>query len=82
MFDRVSPEMQKIAIASFLFNRLRTPEDIADVVTFLVSEESRWITGQHIIANRPLSEKDVGTIHELFLRSYLGQRRINFHFSV
>ncbi|MFH7029162.1 MAG: hypothetical protein ACHBN1_28155 [Heteroscytonema crispum UTEX LB 1556] len=41
MFDSVPPEMQKIAIASFLFNRLRTPEDIADVVTFLVSEESR-----------------------------------------
>ncbi|MFH7026359.1 MAG: hypothetical protein ACHBN1_13365 [Heteroscytonema crispum UTEX LB 1556] len=32
--------------------------------------------------NRPRSGKDVGTIHELSLRSYFGQRRINFHFSV
>lgn len=33
------------------FGRLGTPEDIADVVGFLVSERARWITGQLIVAN-------------------------------
>lgn len=51
MFDNAPPEQQKMAIASSPFNRLGQPEDIADVVSFLVSEESRWITGQHILAN-------------------------------
>jgi len=31
--------------------RLGRPEDIADVVALLVSEEARWITGQNIRAN-------------------------------
>jgi NAD(P)-dependent dehydrogenase (short-subunit alcohol dehydrogenase family) len=29
-------------------NRMGTVEDIADAVLLLVSEKSRWITGQHI----------------------------------
>lgn len=33
------------------FGRLGEPEDIADVVTFLAGEESRWITGQTIRVN-------------------------------
>lgn len=32
-------------------NRLGQPEDIADVVAFLASDEARWITGQNIRAN-------------------------------
>jgi 3-oxoacyl-[acyl-carrier protein] reductase len=43
MFDRLSPEERQQAAASSPFNRLGTPEDIADVVTFLVSEKARWI---------------------------------------
>lgn len=31
--------------------RLGTPEDIADVVAFLVSDDARWVTGQHILVN-------------------------------
>lgn len=31
--------------------RLGEPEDIADVVAFLVSDGARWITGQTIVAN-------------------------------
>ena len=31
--------------------RLGSPEDIADVVAFLASDEARWITGQNIRAN-------------------------------
>lgn len=28
--------------------RVGTPEDVADVVTFLVSAQARWLTGQLI----------------------------------
>lgn len=31
--------------------RLGTPEDIADVVAFLASDESRWVTGQYLEAS-------------------------------
>lgn len=33
------------------FGRLGQPQDIAEVIAFLASEESRWITGQNIVAN-------------------------------
>jgi 3-oxoacyl-[acyl-carrier protein] reductase len=32
------------------FKRLGTPEDIADVVAFVVSDEARWLTGQNLHA--------------------------------
>jgi len=31
--------------------RLGTPQDIADVVAFLASQDSRYVTGQHIVAD-------------------------------
>ncbi|WP_017315656.1 glucose 1-dehydrogenase [Mastigocladopsis repens] len=51
MFDKRPMEEQKAAAAGSPFGRIGRAEDIADVVAFLVSEESRWITGQHIVAN-------------------------------
>jgi 3-oxoacyl-[acyl-carrier protein] reductase len=51
MFGRSSAEYQQQAAASSPFNRLGRPEDIADVVAFLVSEEGRWVSGQSICAN-------------------------------
>ena len=51
MFGRLSPEYQQKAAASSPFDRVGTPQDIADVVSFLVSEEARWISGQEICAN-------------------------------
>jgi NAD(P)-dependent dehydrogenase (short-subunit alcohol dehydrogenase family) len=36
---------------SSTFNHVGTPQAIADVVGFLVSEEARWITGQEIRVN-------------------------------
>ncbi|MCC5639163.1 SDR family oxidoreductase [Nostoc sp. CHAB 5844] len=35
----------KAAAARSPFNRLGQPEDIADIVAFVVSEKCRWITG-------------------------------------
>ena len=51
MFGNLPPESQQQAAASSPFNRVGTPQDIADVVAFLVSEEARWISGQEICAN-------------------------------
>lgn len=51
MFGNMSPEVQQQAAASSPFNRVGTPQDIADIVAFLVSEEARWLTGQDICAN-------------------------------
>ncbi len=51
MFDNLPPERREEAAASSPFGRIGKAQDIADVVAFLVSEEARWITGQHIIVN-------------------------------
>ena len=51
MFGNMSPEVQQQAAASSPFNRVGTPQDIADIVAFLVSDEARWLTGQEICAN-------------------------------
>lgn len=51
MFGNMPPEVQQQASASSPFDRVGTPQDIADVVAFLVSEEARWLTGQDVCAN-------------------------------
>ncbi len=51
MFANLPPNIQQQAAASSPFNRLGTPQDIADIIAFLVSEEARWLTGQDICAN-------------------------------
>jgi 3-oxoacyl-[acyl-carrier protein] reductase len=47
----IPSEVQQAMIATTALRRLGTPEDIADVVAFLASEEARWITGQVIGVN-------------------------------
>lgn len=46
-----SPEAEAMAAAFSPFNRVGQPADIADIVAFLASDDSRWITGQHIDAS-------------------------------
>ncbi|GIN72911.1 short-chain dehydrogenase [Bacillus sp. J14TS2] len=41
-----NPEDKKYAAQSSVFNRLGQVEDIADVVAFFASPDSRWVTGQ------------------------------------
>jgi 3-oxoacyl-[acyl-carrier protein] reductase len=43
--------MQKALVAQTALGRLGTPQDIADVVAFVASEDARWITGEVIPAN-------------------------------
>lgn len=33
------------------FKRVGTPEEVADVVTFLCSERAKWITGQIVVVD-------------------------------
>lgn len=52
LFGQGKTEEDKQRSASMsAFGRLGKPEDIADVVAFLASEDARWITGQTIRAN-------------------------------
>lgn len=46
MFSKAPPERQAAMAAASPFKRLGKPEDVADVVAFLVSDAARWITGQ------------------------------------
>ena len=45
------PEMKAVSIARTALGRLGQPDEIADVVAFVVSEDARWITGQEITAD-------------------------------
>ncbi|MFI6084848.1 SDR family oxidoreductase [Streptomyces sp. NPDC051217] len=48
MRRRQTPEARSALAAHSVFNRVGRPADIADVVAFLASDDSRWITGQCI----------------------------------
>jgi 3-oxoacyl-[acyl-carrier protein] reductase len=50
-----TPEQIDFFSKQSAFNRLGKPEDIADVIAFLASDESRWISGQNIRANGGLA---------------------------
>jgi 3-oxoacyl-[acyl-carrier protein] reductase len=56
--DGLRPEIRENAssiIQMTPLGRIGTPEDVADVVAFLASEEARWVTGQTIGASGGLS---------------------------
>jgi len=44
----ITPELEKEMLPSIPLGRIGTPEDVADVIVFLASEQSRWLTGQKI----------------------------------
>lgn len=43
---RASAQSRAEAAATSAFNRVGTPEEIADVVAFAASDDARWVTGQ------------------------------------
>ena len=52
LFGQGKTEQDKQRFAQMAaLGRLGQPQDIADVVGLLVSDEARWITGQNIRAN-------------------------------
>lgn len=44
------PTFREMGTQASPFKRVGTPEDIADVVAFVVSEPARWLTGQNLHA--------------------------------
>jgi 3-oxoacyl-[acyl-carrier protein] reductase len=48
--DKTEEDKRRFAQMAAL-GRLGRPEDIADVVAFLASDEARWVTGQNLRAN-------------------------------
>jgi 3-oxoacyl-[acyl-carrier protein] reductase len=48
--EAAPPEMKQAAAQMSPFGRMGEPDDIANVVVFLASEEGRWLTGQSIRA--------------------------------
>ncbi len=48
MFAGSSPERKEFFRNLSPFKRLGHPDDIAGVVAFLLSDEARWMTGQHL----------------------------------
>jgi 3-oxoacyl-[acyl-carrier protein] reductase len=52
MFDSVrSPEFEANALGRTPLGRIGRPDDIADVIAFLTSDDAGWITGQVITAS-------------------------------
>ena len=51
MIAALPPAHRRAVAESSPFGRIGLPEDITGLVTFLASEESRWITGQAILAS-------------------------------
>ena len=50
------PEGRKAAFAEATpLKRLAEPQDIADIIAFLASDEARWITGRTILADGGLT---------------------------
>jgi len=46
----ISRELEERLLPEMPLGRLGTPEDVADVIVFLCSEQARWLTGQTLYA--------------------------------
>lgn len=44
----VLPELERAVLPTIPLGRIGSPEDVADVIVFLASHQSRWVTGQRI----------------------------------
>jgi 3-oxoacyl-[acyl-carrier protein] reductase len=47
----IGTDFHKQAIATTPLGRIGQPDDIADVVVFLASDDARWLTGEHLLAS-------------------------------
>jgi 3-oxoacyl-[acyl-carrier protein] reductase len=44
----ITPALEQALLPTLALGRIGTPDDVADVVVFLASEQARWVTGQKI----------------------------------
>jgi 3-oxoacyl-[acyl-carrier protein] reductase len=44
----ISPELERAVLPTIPLGRIGNPEDVADVIVFLASHQSSWVTGQRI----------------------------------
>ncbi|HZL95833.1 MAG TPA: SDR family oxidoreductase [Vicinamibacterales bacterium] len=44
----ITPSLERALLPTLALSRIGTPDDVADVVVFLASEQARWVTGQKI----------------------------------
>ena len=51
----LSDEMKAGIAAATPLGRIATPEDIADVIAFLASDDSRWVTGRTLLVDGGLA---------------------------
>jgi len=42
----IAPDLEAVILPAIPLRRIGQPEDIADVIVFLASEQARWVTGQ------------------------------------
>lgn len=42
----ITPDVERREVAKTPLGRIGRPEDVADVIVFLASEQARWLTGQ------------------------------------
>jgi len=51
LIGHMSDDRKARSVASVPLGRIGKPEDIADVVAFLASDDSRWVTSHEIVAS-------------------------------
>jgi len=44
----ITPELERAILPTIPLGRVGRPEDVADAIVFLASEQARWVTGQRI----------------------------------
>ena len=47
----ITPELERAILPTIPLGRIGMPDDVADVIVFLASEQARWITGQKIFVS-------------------------------
>jgi 3-oxoacyl-[acyl-carrier protein] reductase len=47
----ITPALEQALLPTLALGRIGTPDDVADVVVFLTSEQARWVTGQKIFVD-------------------------------
>ena len=48
----ISPELERALLPTIPLGRIGKPEDVADVIVFLASHQSGWVTGQRTLRRR------------------------------